>query len=61
MTEIATGVGRRTRERDNIEKWDQTGSREIPDRGETSESPGLPSGVGIGNRFDDKVILRRSR
>ena len=29
---------------DNIEKWDQTGSPEIPDRGETSEIPGLPSG-----------------
>ena len=32
-------------ERRYIEKWDQTGSPEIPDRGETSEkSPGLPSG-----------------
>jgi hypothetical protein len=28
-----------------IEKWDQTESPEIPDRGEeTSEIPGLPSG-----------------
>ena len=28
-----------------IEKWDQTGSPEIPDKGETSEIPGLPSGA----------------
>ena len=27
-----------------IEKWDQTENPEIPDRGETSEIPGLPSG-----------------
>ena len=31
--------------RGDIEKWDQTGSPEIPDRGETSEIPGLPSGA----------------
>ena len=41
-TEIATGLGRRTR---YIEKWDQTGSPKFPDRGEISEIPGLPSGV----------------
>ena len=28
--------------REDIEKWDQTGSPETPDRGETSEIPGLP-------------------
>ena len=28
-----------------IEKWDQTDNHEIPDRGETAEIPGLPSGV----------------
>ena len=42
-TERATGLGRRT-EGGDIEKWDQTESPEIPDRGETSEIPGLPSG-----------------
>ena len=35
ITEIATGLGRRTREEIYIEKWDQTGSPEIPDRVET--------------------------
>ena len=40
----ATGLGRRTRE-EIVEKWDQSGSPEIPDREETSEIPGLPSGV----------------
>ena len=44
LTERATGLGRRTNEEFNIEKWDQTESPEIPDRGETSEIPGLPSG-----------------
>ena len=39
-TEIATGLGRRTR--GDIEKWDQTESPEIPDREETG-IPGLPS------------------
>ena len=37
----------RTRQKNKtgaLEKWDQTGSLEIPDRGETSENPGLPSG-----------------
>ena len=39
-TEIAAGLGRRTKEEIyNIEKWDQTCSPEIPDRGETSEIP----------------------
>ena len=31
-----------------IEKWDQTGSTEILDRGETSETPSLPLGGGGG-------------
>ena len=31
------GIGRETRE-ENIEKWDQTDSPEIPDKGKTSES-----------------------
>ena len=35
-TEIATGLGRRTREETYIENWGQTGSPDIPDRGETS-------------------------
>ena len=38
----------RTRQKNktgDIEKWDQTESPEIPDRGETSEIPDLPSGV----------------
>ena len=35
-TERAKGLGRRTREEIIIEKWDQTDSPEIPDRGETS-------------------------
>ena len=35
---------RQKNKRGDIEKWDQTGSPEIPDRGETSEIPGLPSG-----------------
>ena len=39
-TEIATGLGRGTRE--DTEKWDQTGSPEIPDRGEISEIPRPP-------------------
>ena len=34
---IATGPGRRTREEiEKRQKWDQPGSPEIPDRGETS-------------------------
>ena len=41
-TERATGLSRRTC--GDIEKWDQTDSPEIPDRSETSENPGLPSG-----------------
>ena len=40
----ATGPGRRTKEDIYIEKWDQTESPESPDRGKTSEIPGLPSG-----------------
>ena len=41
-TESATGPGRRTRA--DIEKWDQTDSPDIPDMGETTEIPNLPSG-----------------
>ena len=40
QTERATGLGRRTR--GDTEKWNQTGSLEIPDRGETSETPRPP-------------------
>ena len=40
-TESATGVGRRTRGDRKVESND---SREIPDRRETSDIPGLPSG-----------------
>ena len=40
----ATRIGRRTK--GDIEKWEQTDSPEIPDRGrETSEIAGLPPGV----------------
>ena len=41
-TERVTGLGRRTRE--EIAKWNQMTSLEIPDRGEASDIPGLPSG-----------------
>ena len=37
---------RQKNKRGDIEKWDQTGSSQIPDRGETSDTPGLTSGVG---------------
>ena len=47
----------RIRQKNNrgyIEKWDQTESPEILDRGETSEIPGLPSGGdGDGGGDDD--------
>ena len=43
-TEIVTGLGIRTREERYIEKWDQTGSPDIPGRGETSEIPQPPLG-----------------
>ena len=36
---------RQKNKRGYIEKWVQTDSSEIPDREETSEVPGLPSGV----------------
>ena len=46
-TERAAGLQAEEQDkRGDIEKWDQTGSSEIPDRGETSEIPGLPSWVG---------------
>ena len=35
---------RQKNKRGDIEKWDQTGSPELPDRGETSETPRLPFG-----------------
>ena len=35
---------RQKNKRGDIEKWDQTGSPEIPDRGETSEIPRPPFG-----------------
>ena len=41
QTERATGLGRRIKEEIYIEKWDQTESPEIPDRGKTSEIPGM--------------------
>ena len=50
MTEIA---GSRTRQKNKrgvityIEKWDQTSSPEIPDRGKTSEIPQPPFGGSI--------------
>ena len=40
-TERVTGLGRRTRGDKKVESND---SPEIPDRGETSDIPGLPSG-----------------
>ena len=36
---------RQKSKREDIEKWDQTGSPEVPERGETSDMPGLPSGA----------------
>ena len=42
QTERVTGLGRRTRE--DISKVESNDSPEIPDRGETSDIPGLPSG-----------------
>ena len=59
-TDRATGVGRRTRE--ETIKW----SSEIPDRGETSDLPGLPWGViitdrggGRGAYFQSKTVNQR--
>ena len=43
-------LGRRTR--GDIEKWNQTGSREIPDRGEDSRNPRPPFAV------ENKVLSR---
>ena len=42
-TERVTGLGRRTRE--EISKVESNDNPEIPDRRETSDIPGLPSGV----------------
>ena len=36
---------RQKNKRGDIEKWDQTESLEIPDRGETSEFPRPPFGI----------------
>ena len=36
---------RQKNKRGDIEKWDQTDSPEIPDRGRLQKSPGLPSGL----------------
>jgi hypothetical protein len=45
---------RQKNKRGDIEKWDQTESPEIPDRGEeTSEIPGLPSG-GVKKKLKEK-------
>ena len=52
-TERATGLGRRTR--GDIEKWDQTDSPEISDRGETSGIPGLTSGELFTKTFNTKL------
>ena len=46
-TERVAGLGRRTREEIYVESND---SPEIPDRGETSGIPGLPSGVYVRER-----------
>ena len=43
-TERATGLQAEEQEMRYIEQWDPTDSPEIPDRGETLEIPGLPSG-----------------
>ena len=43
--------------RDIHEKWDQRDSPEIPDRGETSEISGLPSGVQSYNYQRINVLL----
>ena len=37
----------------DTEKWDQTESPEFPDRGETSEMPGLPS---VGLQTETEVV-----
>ena len=39
---------RQKNKRGDTETWDQTDSPEIPERGQTSEVPGLPSGGGVG-------------
>ena len=41
-TERVTGLGRRTRE--ETAKWNQMTALMIPDRGKTSDIPGLPLG-----------------
>ena len=55
--------GNRTRQknkRGDIEKWDQTESPEIPDREETSEIPGLPSGEQERERERDRRRVRET-
>ena len=58
MTERATGLGRRTKEEIYIEKWDQS---EIPDRGETSEIPGLPGGWIINKQTTHTIYFRKGK
>ena len=55
--ERATGLGRRTKQEIYIETWDQTDSPEIPDRGETSEIPGIPLGVALRTSTDQNVCV----
>ena len=47
-TERVTGLGRRSRD----SKVESNDSPEIPQRGETSDIPGLPSGVDIKRQVD---------
>ena len=41
---------RQKNKRGYIEKWEQTDSPAIPDRGETSDIPSLPSGAKLGTK-----------
>ena len=47
-TERVTGLGKKNKRGDS--KVESNDSPEIPDRGETSDIPGLPSGWGLNNR-----------
>ena len=55
QAERATGLGKRTRERCDIEKWDQTDSREIPDMGEKSEPP---ASLRLSNAEDEEEMKK---
>ena len=48
VTERATGLGRRTRG-DHTEKWNQTGSPEIPDGGDIRNPPASLRGIKSNN------------